>query len=518
MIRPIDIRLNAAHPELPLAEAVTYTGAPSTILIRGVPPNCGRWAITAVFVAASFPDGSTSTRAAVQSANGVWVATLPATATSGRTANGVRIMADGIDEHGEAVTGYILGVADFAVASLDIAPAPAPGGTNYQMIYFDTMPATLRKGDVTKIDGALKFYNGTAWEPFAAPVTAEQIGAVPVGVLANYYTAKQIDEAISERREKTDLNVYGYGNASVTFPDGFSISYSVFEDFRYSAPPGGETIEFYGPISSTADHTRKFWVPYAYKDATDFDPSIQRVWCLFCHPEESSPFALMLNVGPYYVIDQFNSENPTLTLIIGKATGGDPTMTRPIVAIGDDLAKVSQVNTATEPLEQAIKSKADRASLALEYSETSAYPVGSIVYHDGNIYQCTTAIAEGGEAWNAAHWELMKLSDFFTASNSLLTGTIDARLPYPLYAVPSTGLLKDRAINTTSLASVTVPNNFTDLLIRASVASSLSVTMPGAFTKYGDTFPGEAGEYLITITKTGAAEAYVRTIKLEEVA
>ena len=66
---------------------------------------------------------------------------------------------------------------------------------------------------------------------------------------------------------------------------------------------------------------------------------------------------------------------------------------------------------------------------------------------------------------------------------------------------------------------MTVPDNFTDLLIRASVASSLAVTMPEAIaTKYGDTFPGEAGEYLITITKTGAAEAYVRTIKLEEVA
>ena len=93
---------------------------------------------------------------------------------------------------------------------------------------------------------------------------------------------------------------------------------------------------------------------------------------------------------------------------------------------------------------------------------------------------------------------------------------LTAKVEYPLYAVPPTGVLKDRAINTTSLASVTVPENFTDLLIRASVTSSLSVTMPDAIaTKYGDTFPGEAGEYLITITKTGAAEAYVRTIKLE---
>ena len=159
------------------------------------------------------------------------------------------------------------------------------------------------------------------------------------------------------------------------------------------------------------------------------------------------------------------------------------------------------------------------SSIAPEYSATSAYTVGQYVFHDGSIYRCTTAIALPGEAWNPAHWSgAQKLDDFFTDSNSLLTGTIDARLPSPLYAVPSAGLLKDRAINTTSLASVTVPNNFTDLLIRASVSSSLSVTMPAETTKYGDTFPGEAGEYLITITKTGAAEAYVRTIKLEEVA
>ena len=159
-------------------------------------------------------------------------------------------------------------------------------------------------------------------------------------------------------------------------------------------------------------------------------------------------------------------------------------------------------------------------SLANKYSASSAYAVGQYVFHDGSIYRCTTAIALPGEAWNPAHWsEAQKLDDFFTNSNSLLTATIDARLPYPLYAVPSTGLLKDRAINTTSLDAVTVPDNFTDLLVRASVASSLSVTMPEAIaTKYGDTFPSEAGEYLITITKTGAAEAYVRTIKLEEVA
>ena len=69
---------------------------------------------------------------------------------------------------------------------------------------------------------------------------------------------------------------------------------------------------------------------------------------------------------------------------------------------------------------------ATKDSLSLEYSETSAYSVGAIVYHDGNIYQCKTAIADGGEAWNATHWEMRKLDDFFTESNSLLTETIKA--------------------------------------------------------------------------------------------
>ena len=72
--------------------------------------------------------------------------------------------------------------------------------------------------------------------------------------------------------------------------------------------------------------------------------------------------------------------------------------------------------------------KANSSAFAPEYDATSKYAVDEFVWHDGNIYQCKTAIAEGGEAWNAEHWELRKLHDFFTESNSLLTGTIDAEV------------------------------------------------------------------------------------------
>ena len=180
MIRPIDITLNAAHPELPLCEATTFTGAPSSVFIRGVPKSVGNWSITAVNVSVTYPDNTTTTRAAVESAEGVWVATIPGTATSGRTPAGFRITANGIDENGAAVTGYVLGFADFAVFSF--LPVPAPGETYWIFRYFDTLPTAAKKMDATIIGGVLRYFNGTTWQPFAD--------------LTNYYTKTETDEQI----------------------------------------------------------------------------------------------------------------------------------------------------------------------------------------------------------------------------------------------------------------------------------------------------------------------------------
>ena len=107
------------------------------------------------------------------------------------------------------------------------------------------------------------------------------------------------------------------------------------------------------------------------------------------------------------------------------ATGGDINASGNIFT--DNSGEIEIRNGEGDVL-HSLSSKADRASIAPEYSATSAYSVGSIVYHDGSIYQCKTAIADGGEAWNADHWDLRKLDGFFTESNSLLTGTIDAEV------------------------------------------------------------------------------------------
>lgn len=147
---------------------------------------------------------------------------------------------------------------------------------------------------------------------------------------------------LSEYRDKLDLAVYGRGCA-VSFPDGYSITYA---SDTYTAPSGGESIEFFGPISSTAVPQYNFWVPYDYKDVTDFDPQAQTVWCLYGYVENATPVSLMYGTGASYRITNWNTESPTLTLSNGEASGGEPTMARPLGATGDTLAKMSQVNDA----------------------------------------------------------------------------------------------------------------------------------------------------------------------------
>lgn len=197
MIRSFTVQLNAAHPELPLFEATAIVGSASTAFIRRVPASVGSWRITKVYVNAQYPDGSNVTVEARVGAEGVWTATLPATETSGRVKSGFSILADGIDENGDPITSYILGVADYAVYTRDLKVQP--GAVSYQLKYFDTEPDPAKKGDVAPIDGDLKLYNGTAWVGFSAESIsdlAEELSRLSDNLATNYYTADETDEAI----------------------------------------------------------------------------------------------------------------------------------------------------------------------------------------------------------------------------------------------------------------------------------------------------------------------------------
>ena len=163
MIGRIDIRANAAHPNFPLPPVYMFAGAPSSPRVFGVPCRVGSWAITAVSVVVAYPDNSTRTVALTQT-DGVWIGVIPACATTGAVQSGFQVVADGTDESGNAVTGYCLGVGDLFVMDRDFTATA--DGTRYCFHYCEETPATPQVGDAVYADGALKWWDGTAWRDF----------------------------------------------------------------------------------------------------------------------------------------------------------------------------------------------------------------------------------------------------------------------------------------------------------------------------------------------------------------
>lgn len=161
MIRTIDICLNAAHPEIKLPEATTFVGSPSAVNVRGIPPALGSWKITQVRLSAVWPDGEVETVAATRTGAGVWTATLRGCDTSGRVSEGLLVIADGTDEAGAPVTGYVLAVSDIAVYTRDLT---IDAGDRYWYLkLFETAPETPHEGDAYFNGGVLMIYDGTRW-------------------------------------------------------------------------------------------------------------------------------------------------------------------------------------------------------------------------------------------------------------------------------------------------------------------------------------------------------------------
>lgn len=223
MITPLEISVNAANPAMPLPPLVSFLGSPSSLRLVGVPRAVGSWRITAVAVTVTYPDGSIVSRAAVLTGC-AWVATLDGCAKPGAVTGGYTITADGIDERGEAVSGYVLGRGDVVV--LDRDGTVTVGETTYYLHLLAAKPDSPKRGDVyVDGSGALILFDGTAWVPFAPPVdlttyatkgelgthvantqnphavTAAQVGA---------YTKAEVDTKLAAKADKA-TTIEGYG-------------------------------------------------------------------------------------------------------------------------------------------------------------------------------------------------------------------------------------------------------------------------------------------------------------------
>lgn len=158
MIGTIDIRVQAAKPNFPLEKIRAFLNSPSSLRLRNVPREIGKWEITEVFVSANYPDNSMVSAKAVETA-GIYVATLPASSVAGSSANGYTVTANGIDENGAAVEGYILGKGDLEILNAD--GTITVGETTYYIHIVPTKPASPHKGDFA-LD-TKELYDGEKW-------------------------------------------------------------------------------------------------------------------------------------------------------------------------------------------------------------------------------------------------------------------------------------------------------------------------------------------------------------------
>ena len=123
MIGTIDVTVQAARPDLPLPPVRAFVGSPSSVRVRNVPRRIGEWEITRIFVTANYPDSTTETAECVLT-GGVWVGTVLGCSTPGTSLSGFVVTADGVDEHGSTVSGYILGVGDVVVLTREESVTP----------------------------------------------------------------------------------------------------------------------------------------------------------------------------------------------------------------------------------------------------------------------------------------------------------------------------------------------------------------------------------------------------------
>ena len=145
------------------------------------------------------------------------------------------------------------------------------------------------------------------------------------------------------------------GNPRVTLPEGFSV---VVSDKAYTAPAGGETIEFIGPyqIELSPGAFVTLWIPSSYADdPQSFSPYEDGgQWFMECYPDTTSPVYLgfyLIEEGSVYLVSNFNSLNPTLRLDpdvyhSGQyADGGPAAITRESIGV-KTLATTDQIPVA----------------------------------------------------------------------------------------------------------------------------------------------------------------------------
>lgn len=199
MIGVVDIECQALNPNMPLHPLRAFVNSPSSIRVRNVPRKIGKWNINKVTIVAIYPDSTSQTAQCVLT-GGVWVGTIEGSTTAGTLTQGYSIIADGVDENGNDVTGYVLGKGDVVIMKADGVPEPEPA-TIFVKLQDDGTGA--EDGDIYPTENGYMIQQngeahqlGTPFEQITAYVDSQVSSKADLSTLNNFYTKSDTSSAI----------------------------------------------------------------------------------------------------------------------------------------------------------------------------------------------------------------------------------------------------------------------------------------------------------------------------------
>ena len=216
MITTMSIKVNAARPNMPLSPWFSFAGSPTSIRILDIPKQISSWNITSVKVIAKYPDNRNVEREAIR--NGcVWVVTIEGCDISGKVTSGYEIVADGLDERGQEVSGYVLGCGDIYIMDRDVSIQK--NIEKYNVRYCDELPINPAKGDLIYHNGYVRLFNGSEWLTLGSSdvYTKEETDNAISSALSAKEDAKYIESGDGKRRIYGNGDVYNLSSSPGTY-------------------------------------------------------------------------------------------------------------------------------------------------------------------------------------------------------------------------------------------------------------------------------------------------------------
>lgn len=229
MVGTLSLKTTAGNVNIPLKTIFAFVNSPTTIKVIDVPKKIGKWAITNVYISATYPDNQIVSAECVLT-GGCYTGTLQASTSVGKSFSGFTISANGTDENGNVIEGLILGKGDVVILDTD-GRTIIDGKVTYLHLIDGDIPENPKDGDAI-IDGKkLKIYQNNTWIEIGADDVywSDIKGNISdnqqlTSALSEKASIEYVDNELEEKRDKDDLTYHK--NAEWVCSDGIQRTFT----------------------------------------------------------------------------------------------------------------------------------------------------------------------------------------------------------------------------------------------------------------------------------------------------